>query len=297
MAMTNALNLPQPFVDAVSRSYTYKPNRYSVTRILGDTCEAILTKRHADEIGGDVADAVWAVFGSAVHKILEQSKETDSQLKENWLSVQVGDYELSGIFDLYDADTKTVTDWKTASVWKVKFGDFEDWRRQTLIYCWMLRQNGFDAENGEIVAMLKDHSKREARLKASEGYPPHPVYVKRWHFCENEFVWAEKYVNTWFEMVRVQEQLEDGYLTPCSEKARWHKDDKWAVMKKGTKRALRLFDNEAGANIRATAENVRAGKNLHYVEFRRGEDTKCEGYCDVAQWCPYWNAVAGKKGE
>lgn len=298
MKYTNELNLPQPFVDAVKRTYTYKPNRYSVTAILGDSCEALLKRRHQDDAVVEVAQSVWAVFGSAVHKILEESKETDSQLKENWLSVQVGEYELSGIFDLYDADTKTVTDWKTASIWRVKFGDFEDWRRQTLIYCWMLRQNGFDAENGEIVAMLKDHSKRDARLKASEGYPPHPVYVKRWHFCENEFVWAEKYVNNWFEMVRVQERLEDRYLTPCSEKARWHKDDKWAVKKKGRKTAIRVYDNKGDAYQRAAGENRQAGKDdLFYVEHREGEDTKCQSYCSVAQWCPYYRAKYGESAD
>lgn len=292
MPITNALGLPKPFVDAVSRDYKPKPNRYSVTRVLGGTCEAVLQKRHADEADGDVADMVWAIFGSAVHKILEESEESDSQLKENWLSVQVDGYELSGIFDLYDDETKTVTDYKTCSVWKIKFGDYEDWRRQTLLYCWMLRQNGFDARRGEIVALIKDHSKRDARFKASEGYPPHPVHVERWEFSDADFEWAERHVRDWFDEVRMQEELEDGYLSPCSEEQRWHKPDKWAVMKKGRKTAIRVYSTKQDAHQRAAGENREAKGEPYYVEFRRGEDTKCEGYCDVAKWCPYAMARA-----
>lgn len=296
--LTNVYGLPQPFVDAVSRQHVQKPNRYSVTRILGGTCEAVLQKRHGDEADGDVADMVWAIFGSAVHKILEEGKETDSQLKENWMSVQVGDYELSGIFDLYDAETKTVTDWKTCSVWKVKFGDYEDWRRQILLYCWMLRKNGFEAERGEVVAIIKDHSKRDAKYKASEGYPPHPVHVERWEFVDSDFGWVEEYVTDWFEKVKVQEHLYDSELIPCSPDERWHKDDKWAVMKKGRKTAIRVYGNKNDAYQRAAGENRQAGKDgLFYVEHREGEDTKCQSYCSVAQWCPYYRAKYGESAD
>ena len=34
-------------------------------------------------------------------------------------------------------------------------------------------------------------------------------------------------------------------------------------------------------------ENAKAGKEVFEVEFREGEDTKCSGYCPVADFCPY----------
>lgn len=284
MRMTNELNLPQPFVDAVTRKYTYKPNRYSVTAILGGTCEAVLKRRHQDDVVVDVAQSVWAVFGSAVHKILEESKETDSQLKENWLSVQVGDYELSGIFDLYDADTKTVTDWKTAGTIKWLKKEFDDYRMQLLLYCWLLRKNGFEADNGEIVMLLKDWSKSKARHDSS--YPQIQVQKVQYSFTDDDFGYAEKFVNGWFDKVREQERLNDSELTPCSPKSRWHKDDVWAVMKKGRKSAIRLYQDEESALQRVKSENEKASGNPFYIQFRQGEDTKCELYCSVAQWCP-----------
>lgn len=54
--ITNKMNLPQPFVDAATSSHRYKPNRYSVTEVLGGTCEAVLKRRHSGEGDEDVSD-------------------------------------------------------------------------------------------------------------------------------------------------------------------------------------------------------------------------------------------------
>lgn len=287
--LTNSLSLPQPFVDAATSSHKYKPNRYSVTEVLGGTCEAILKRRHQGEQDEDVADRVWAIFGTAVHKVLQEAKATDSQLQENWLAVPIKGtkYELSGIFDLYDDETKTVTDWKTCSVWKVTFGDFEDWRKQTLMYCWMLRQLEIDASRGEIVAIMRDHNQRKA--KTEKDYPEHPVYKIGWDFSDKDFSEVEADIRRWFAEVADQEERESEELTPCNPERRWHKSDKWAVMRKGQKKAVRLFDSneKALAHMDWLADQPsNKGRGL-YIEFREGEDTRCQSYCSVAQFCPY----------
>lgn len=296
--LTNNLGLPQPFVSAATSDHQPTENRYSVTTILGSTCEAVLWRRHGDEVDTDVSDMVWLIFGSAVHQILENAEESDSQIKENKIVVEVGNgYEMSGIFDLYDDSTGTVTDYKTCSVWKITYGEFEDWRKQTLLYCWMLRQIGFDARHGEIVALIKDHSKRKARFE--KGYPKHPTFRIGWDFTERDMANAQKYVADWFREIARQEALDDDELVTCTEEQRWRKPDKWAVMKIGQKRAVRLYDNEEEAQRRCDLEN-RSARNRsevekHYVEFREGEDSKCEGYCEVREWCPYWKAKPKKE--
>ena len=284
--LTNEMGLPQPFVDAATSDHRYKKHRYSVTEVLGGTCEAVLKRRHQGEGDSDVADYVWAIFGSAVHKILEQAQETDSQLKENWLSVPVGieDYELSGIFDLYDDSTGTVTDYKTAGTIKWQKQDFEDYRRQTLAYCWMLRKSGFDAKNGEIVMLLRDWSKSKARFE--KDYPKRQVQKVSWSFDNSDFMEIEKHITRWFENVAQQETIPDDSLEPCSQEQRWHRDDKWAVIKDGVKRATRVLDSEKSAEaLRADLEK-KSGKRYH-IEFRRGEDVKCEMYCSVSEFCPF----------
>lgn len=289
MIIRNSLGLPQPFVSAVSSEYEYKPKRYSVTSILKGNREAILQRRHADEIESDVADMVWMIFGSAVHSILENSQETDTQLKENKIEVEtLNGYTLSGIFDLYDDSTGVVTDYKTASVWKVIYNDWEDYRKQLLCYCWMLRQMGFDAHTGEIVALLKDHSMSKAEHDAS--YPQHPVHIVRFEFTDNDIDGIGLWIEQKFLELEACEKLKDEDLPLCTEKERWHKPGKFAVMKDGRKSAVKLFDTKAEAELASVEYMGKTGKR-HYVEERKGEDTKCMKYCAARQFCDHWKEM------
>lgn len=293
MNLTNSLNLPQPFVSAAESDHRYTPKRYSATALLKGVRQCILERRHADEITEDVSDMVWAIFGTAVHGILEAAQETETQLKENKLVVDMPNgYQLSGIFDLYDDATGTVTDYKTASVWKVNFGEkdptqFDDWRKQTLIYCWMLRQIGFEAKRGEIVALLKDHSKTKAKIGE---HPAHPVYRIGWDFSDEQIAECGEWLKARFEEIAAAEQLPDDQLPMCTEAERWHRADKWAVMKEGRKTAVRLYESEDEANARADQENA-TGKGKFYVVHRPGEDPKCMDYCSACQFCDHYRKL------
>ena len=293
MILTNKLNLPQPFVDAATNDHEYTEGRYSVTELLGGTCEAILKRRHADDIEEDVSDLVWAILGTAVHEILRQAEASESQIQENWLSVKLeglaSGYELSGIFDLYDDSTGTVTDYKTAGTIKWQKQEFEDYRMQTLLYCWLLQQIGFAAWNGEIVMILRDWSKGKAKF--DKDYPQKQVQRVSFHFSDKDMEEAEEFVYMWFIMVKHEEAVPDDCLEPCTPEQRWHKPDKWAVKKKGRKTAVRVYESEKDARVRAMEENKKADSNdLYYVEFREGEDTKCDSYCPVSDFCPFARA-------
>lgn len=288
--LTNEMGLPRPFVDAVDREHRYVPKRYSVTSLLKGVREAILLRRHVDEIDQDVSDMVWLIFGTAVHSVLERSQESDTQLKEGWLSVEMPNgYSMSGIFDLYDDSTGTVTDYKTASVWKVIKGEFDDYRTQVLAYCWMLRRHGFDARRGEIVMLLKDHSKTKA--ETDRDYPKRPVAVVSWDFTDGDLddfgMWAEAR----FEEIERCERLPDDELPVCTPEERWARPEKWAVTKRGNKKASRLFDTErealAYASFRETED-----KRAYDVTHRPGEDVKCLKYCPVKAFCDYFKEEA-----
>lgn len=286
--ITNSLNLPQPFVDAATSDYRYRPNRYSVTEVLGGTCEAVLKRRHQGEGEEDVSDRVWAILGTAVHKVLESARNESGQHQEQRVSVPIDvegeTYTLSGIFDLYDESTGTVTDWKVTSVYSVMLGDAGKWRDQTLLYCWMLRQQGQDAHRGQIVAILRDHNKRKAAHE--RDYPPHPVQTLEWEFSHQDFARAERMVSDWMIEVASQGRLTDAELVPCGPDHRWHKGDVWAVTKDGRKRATRLFTSEPEA-----IEFMDTLDGSYHIEFREGEDTRCKSYCSVSQFCPHAQKV------
>lgn len=296
MPITNKLNLPQPFVEAATQSHTYTPKRYSVTQLLKGEREAILTRRHADEIETDVADSVWLIFGSAVHSILEKAQESETQLKENYITVDMPNgYVLSGIFDLYDDATGCVTDYKTASVWKVIYNEWDDYRTQTLAYCWMLRKMGFNARKGQIVALLKDHSKTKA--ERDHTYPQHPVHVVSWYFTDKDFAEIEAFITQKFAEIEKAEKAADADLPVCTPEQRWHKPGKFAVMKKGRKTAIRLYDSKEEAEERVKMENQLTPGNLYSMEERQGTDQKCTQYCQVCKWCSYWQENYGKESK
>lgn len=289
MKLTNRLGLPQPIVDAATRDHEYTPRRYSVTQMLKGPREAILSRRHSDEIEGDVADMAWTIFGSSMHLLLEQSQESATQLKENYITVDMPNgYVLSGIFDLYDDATGTVTDYKSATVWKVIFGDWDDYREQLLSYVWMLRQIGFDARRGEIVAILKDHSK--AKAKFDPDYPDHPFYVIGWYFSDGELAEFGERIAAKFREIERCERLADDDLPLCTPKERWAKPDQWAVMKQGNKKSSKNFDNEPDAVRYAAKLQEESGRKCT-VEHRLGRDQKCLEYCDCRPFCNYGRAL------
>lgn len=289
MKLTNRLGLPQPIVDAATRDHEYTPKRYSVTQMLKGPREAILARRHSDEIEGDVADMAWTIFGSSMHLLLEQSQESATQLKENYITADMPNgYTLSGIFDLYDDATGTVTDYKSATVWKVIYGEWDDYREQLLSYVWMLRQIGFDARRGEIVAILKDHSKAKARTE--RDYPDHPFYVIGWDFSDEELAEFGERIAAKFREIERCEALPDDDLPLCTPKERWAKPDQWAVMKQGNKKSSKNFDNESDAIRYAAKLQEDSGRKCH-VEHRPGKDQKCLEYCDCRPFCNYGRAL------
>lgn len=289
MRITNRLGLPQPIVDAATRDHEYTPKRYSVTQMLKGPREAILARRHSDEIEGDVADMAWTIFGPSMHLLLEQSQESATQLKENYITADMPNgYVLSGIFDLYDDATGTVTDYKSATVWKVICGEWDDYREQLLSYVWMLRQIGFDARRGEIVAILKDHSKAKARTE--RDYPDHPFYVIGWDFSDEELAEFGERIAAKFREIERCEALPDDDLPLCTPKERWAKPDQWAVMKQGNKKSSKNFDNEPDAIRYAAKLQEDSGRKCH-VEHRPGKDQKCLEYCDCRPFCNYGRAL------
>lgn len=288
MKITNKMGLPQAFVEMATSDYVYEPNEYRVTSLLKGVRETILERRHHDKIERDVSDMIWLLFGTAVHNTLESYQEGDEEMKESRLKIPVGDYILSGQFDLYNAKTKTITDYKTCSVWKVIFGDFEDWRRQTLIYAYMMRSIGFKVDRGEIVAMMKDHNKTKA--KTDIDYPQLPVTRIKFKFTREDFIDIEGFLKWKFAEIAEAEKLPDDELPICTPEERFNSGDKFAVMKKGRKTALRVLDSMEKAEQWKTNN----GKG-DFIEVRPGEDKKCADYCRVCDFCNYYKEKSKEK--
>jgi len=280
LKITNKTGLPQSFVSMAQEEYELPVNEYRVTSLLKGIRETVLEKRHSTEIEQDVSDMIWLLFGTAVHSVLEHQDEGKDEFKETRLKLPIGDRVLSGQFDLYNAATKTITDYKTCSVWKVVFGDYTDWKRQMLIYAYMLRDAGFEVQQGEIIAMMKDHSKRDAKVK--QDYPQLPVRKITFHFTEQDFSDIEQFLKDKFVEIAKVEELPDSELPVCTLEERFNSGNKYAVMKKSRKTALRVLDSAEAA------DEWKEQNGGDYIELRPGEDKKCKDYCSACEFCSYY---------
>ena len=277
MKVTNKLGLPQAFVDAVSVERHNQKGCYSATTLLHGACETILTERHYDELEVDASDSVWAVFGTAVHSIME--KQNTNTIKEEFYSVDVLNSKVTGRVDSYDPETKILHDFKTASCYKVIYKDFDDWKKQGLIYSWLMKKCGVEVKACEFIALLKDHSKSKAKNDSS--YPQLPTFVYTFDVTEADLEEIEKFIFKKVAEFEEAEKIADTELTPCTNEERWATEDKWAVMKNGRKTALKVCNSEEEAK---SLMDQMGGTS---IEYRKGEDKKCNDYCPCADFCPY----------
>ena len=286
MKVTNKLNLPAAFVNAVSVRRHNEPGCFSATTLNKGCKEIILTDRHFDEITVDAADSVWAVWGTAVHALLES--QPDNNFHEESFKVPVSNSFVTGQVDSYDMENGVINDWKTASVWKVQFNDFKDWRAQGLTYAWLLQQSGLEVKKCRFVALLKDHSKTKAKTDSS--YPQSPVFIYEFDVTAADLEETAARILAKVQEIESAYKLDDDAIEPCSAEERWADGEKWAVMKNGRKTAIKLFDNSADADAMAGEMG-----NAYYVEHRPAISRKCGDYCNCKDFCNFYKAM--KKGE
>lgn len=286
MKITNRLNLPAAFVHAVSTTRHNAAGCFSATTLNKGAKEIILTDRHFDEITVDAADSVWAVWGTAVHALLES--EPDNNFHEEYFKVPVSNSYVTGQVDSYDMENGVINDWKTASVWKIQFKDFTDWRRQGLTYAWLLQQSGLEVKKCRFVALLKDHSKTKA--KTDSNYPQSPVFIYEFNVTPEDM--AETRDRIFNKVLEIESayKLDDDIIEPCSAEERWADGEKWAVMKNGRKSAVKVFDNPIDADAMAGELG-----NSHFVEHRPAISRKCGDYCNCKEFCNFYKAM--NKGE
>ncbi len=299
MKITNKLNLPKQLVELVNSNYKPTPHQYSCTTILKPTRQIILERRYGDQIEQDVSDMCWMIFGIAVHSVIENSQEDNGQFKEEKLKVDLGKYweelkgyYLSGRSDMIDLIKKTIIDWKTCSAWKVIYKDFEDWRKEMLIYAWAVKDLGFDIDKAEAIAFIKDHNKTKS--KTDSQYPKLPIWVESFKFNKKSFQEIEKFIYNKFMELKKYENASDDDLPMCTDEERWKEQTQYAVKKKANKKASKIHDTLKQAEEHL--KNLEAEyPNVYEIEIREGTDKRCLEYCSCCEFCPYYQKLYGKK--
>ena len=292
MKITNNFGMPQPFVDfAINDKYSKGKADISVTSLIDSPKIRLMKDKYDDQIEVDAVDMVWALFGTAVHSVLEKSKQSDDIITEERLYKEVDGWVLSGAIDRQEfvsnddgSRTVNIIDYKVTSVWSVIYGKPE-WENQLNCYAYLASKTNVGSL--KICAILRDWNRRDAEKK--EDYPKAPIVfvdIPLWDKSK-----TEEYIK---DRIRMHQEAQISFdlnedVGLCSDEDMWKKNDTWAVKKKGQKRAIRVLDSEEEANNYIDWHNetdqVYTKKTDLEIEFRSGEYTRCGNYCSVADFC------------
>lgn len=294
----------------------------SVTQLLDPPRKVALVEAHAADLEEDASDRLYALFGKIGHGILEQanggstskrlqffealsdiaerliaaeedgkfSSEVWQMLKEmvTWRKsntydivekrffMPVGGWTISGKFDTLTLDDAAIlSDYKFSTVWKAKSGECPpEFEAQVNILAELLTYNGITVKAGRVYLLLRDWSKAEAARDPS--YPQQQVvpYDLR--------LWSSADRLELIERLVASHQAARLNLPLCSDNDRWMKPAKFAVMKEGRTRAVKLFDSEGEAM--AWISGQKDSRSL-YIDHRVAEPTRCRFYCSAAAFC------------
>jgi hypothetical protein len=287
MKITNKCNLPEPIVNALNKpTYTKGGAHMSATELLSPPRMVQLRIANADAIEMDAADMVWALFGTAIHGVLEHG-QGDNHIVEQRLNTVIDGWEISGAIDLQtvNEDSISISDYKTTGVWAV-MNEKKDWELQLNIYAWLVeRVKKSPVSALEIVAIIRDWKRWESEVK--KDYPDAPIKtipITLWPYEEREKFVQQRIHAHADAMFSYQT---GGDLPLCTADEMWEKPTVWAVKKPGAARAKSLHYTESDA-IKA------AGDDLE-IELRPGERTRCANYCQVRDFCSQWAAFNSGK--
>ena len=130
--------------------------------------------------------------------------------------------------------------------------------------------NGHDIERLQVVAIFRDWQRSKA--ERDEKYPQSNVKIIEIPVWDNDFAMA--YIA---ERVGMHQAAVNGDEVQCSDEERWYAGSTFALMKEGNKRATKVAD---------TREELGEPAKGFFIEERKGGYRRCEGYCEVAPFCP-----------
>lgn len=273
MEITNTQNLPEPLVRAVTLDPYERKSDYTVTELVSPPRIVALKRQYEAELTEDASDRIWALMGQLGHLVLERAAYAEDELAEKRWFIERQGVKISGQADLWKKNT--LLDYKFTSVYAVKEGVKPEWLGQLNLLACLAGMNGVEVKEAKIIAILRDWSVNEARR--DKTYPQAQVKVLDLPLLnpEQQLVYLD---------MRLRLHLEARTALPdCNSVERWEKPAKFAVMKKGRERALKLFDNEDDAQAFAV-------QNGAYIEKRPAVQTRCESYCPVSDFCDWWKA-------
>ena len=283
MKITNKSRIPDPIYRSIKAGWYDGANVdhfASVTGLLKPAKIFALEKRHADEITEEATGLIWSLMGSAMHAVLEKS-ECENSINEERLFAKIDGKVISGAIDLYE--NMVISDYKFTSVWTYIYKSrMKEWTEQLNIYGYLYRKAGFPVNKLQVITIFRDWSK--AKYTFEKRYPRQIETINLQLWSDEK---VESFIKGRIRLFEMAMRLPDDDIPECSAAERWQ-TVKWAVMKEGGKRALKLHDTKALAQ-----QFIDDSKREDlYIEDRTTKPTRCLEYCRCNKFCNFYNGLS-----
>lgn len=256
------------------------PKRIGVTELINPPLQRTLFHQNWDKIKRDPGDCVWMMLGNGLDEIVKRHSTTGlTKLKLELPTIH--EITIVAVPDLIDTIEKVLADLKVTSVWSVK-ETRKEYTYQVNLYHLLLKklqpELAKQVERLEIHAILRDW--RHNELLRYNDYPKSQFIILPIDMWSTEE--QERFLDSC---------LQDHLQNPnreCTPEEKWMKSDQYAVMKKGRKSALRVLDTEVDAEHWLLDNTNPSEEDKIDIVKRPGDVVRCNNYCSVSEYCPYF---------
>ena len=259
-------SFPSPFVRAMSNSsYDKGRSTFTVTGLLSPpqrTWLGVNNERIETPYG-----SFSALLGTAVHSILEANVDLAAgERAEERMFAEMHGVTVSGQMDLWE--NGTLFDYKTTR--GVQDAMKPDHHKQANMNAYLAKLNGVESDYIGVVYIQMDWSYMQSTVNPS--YPQSPFRI----FLEP---YDEKLAKETFDKA-IPDHIAalDGKPRECTRDEKWQRDDTYALMKPGAKRASKVCDSRAEAEAEKKPSQI--------IQERPGERVFCSMFCGYSHVCP-----------
>jgi hypothetical protein len=258
-------SFPSPFLRAMQNNvYTKGDSQFSVTQLIGPPQRTWLATLHEKQ---ETPYSSFAAFlGTAMHAVLEANVDpSQGEIAEERMFATICGAKVSGQLD--HLEKKTLFDYKTTR--GAQDAMKPDHRTQVNANGYLATLNGHEVEHVAIVYIQMDWSYMQSSLNPLYPQSPYKIFVEDYD--------QQSAIDFFNRAIPEHLAALEGKPRECTRDEKWQKDDSYALMKTGAKRASKV------CSTRAEAESlIKPGQ---FIQERPGERTFCSSFCGFNQ-CP-----------
>ena len=225
-------------------------------------------------------------YMAVAKKLFSLMEKFFPEIKGRYIYEQKIHYDYKGFilsmkFDLYDTEELCLYDYKMCSIYAWMYPESrESWTKQTNIYAFGLRTEGYVVNDIKIVAIFRDWS--ASRVGVNPDYPTQQVMTIPIRVFTQEQM--RKAIEARMQLHLDAEKTD--VIPDCTGAEKWASANSFNVKKKGLKRRVAGLATEELANNYIKENLHKYGPDMLYLEIVPGESKKCASYCAVRSVCP-----------